>query len=108
MGPQLHGDLQQRQPQQGKGSTVDQAARQAQLPERVEQLQRPQRPRHQRGEQHEQHQGHHAQARGGEEHGAAGARWFGAGGHGRPQGPKAEKESAAHGGHKKAPPMAGP
>ncbi|MFO0006715.1 MAG: hypothetical protein ACK559_36915, partial [bacterium] len=53
--PQLHGDLQQRQAQQGKGSPVDQAVRQAQLPERVEQLHGPERPHHQRGKQHEQH-----------------------------------------------------
>jgi len=59
---------------------------QAQLPDVVQQLQREQ---------------------GGEGHGSAPAGWFGAGGHDRNPGQKSEKEIAAHGGHKKALPMAG-
>ena len=39
---------------------------------------------------------------------AAAAGWFGAGGHGRNPGQNSEKGIAAPGGHKKAPPMAGP
>jgi len=112
VGAQLHGDLEQGQAQQGEGGGIDEGASEAQLPSRIEQLQREQGWGHQRGEEHKQHQRHHAQARGGEEHGSAGAGWFGAGGHGRPQGLERRAEGkagiTAHGGHKKAPPMAGP
>jgi hypothetical protein len=86
VGPQLSGDLQQGQAEQGEGCAVDQGAGEAQLPGGIEQLQGEQGCSHQGGEQHKQHQRHHAQARGGEEHESAGAGGFGAGGHGRTQG----------------------
>jgi hypothetical protein len=82
VGPQLHGDLQQGQAEQGEGGGIDQGARQAQLPGGIQQLQWEQGWGHQRGEEHKQHQRHHAQARGGDEHGGAGTGWFGAGRHG--------------------------
>ena len=40
MGPQLDGDLQQGQTEQGEGGAVDQGASEAQLPGRIKQLQR--------------------------------------------------------------------
>jgi hypothetical protein len=83
---ELGGDLEQGQAEQGEGGGIDQGARQTQLPGGIEQLQREQGWGHQGSEQHKEHQRHHAQPRGGEEHGSAGAGWFGAGRHGRPQG----------------------
>jgi hypothetical protein len=104
----LGGDLEQGQAQQGEGGGVDQRASEPQRPGGIEQLQREQDGRHQGSEEHKEHQRHHAQARGGEERGSVGSAGIGAWGPGRSQGTERRAGIAVHGGHKKAPPRAGP
>jgi hypothetical protein len=58
---------------QGEGRGLDQGTGQPQLSGGLQQLQREQDGGHRGGEQHKTHQRNHAQARGGEEHGSAGA-----------------------------------